>query len=283
MRQQCLLMILMLTCLSSHAQINVQSDSQGNPVLNTLDRSYMAGITIAQELLIDRYNKGVIVPNLLSIDDFMDGFNGIEQQLTAQSPDSLVEIIQNPKSKIKGYSRAIGSLTKLLTKAESIDPNGVKRGIRNYFGRTLKVNVEYATSVFYGRDISDDKGLFYPNYIGDNTEREGIKEAKEVTMPHMDGVDAKTYLNRIMGKLLKYPDMVYKKDKAKDMVVTIMFIIEKDGYISNYYVEKGSGNKLMDAEALHTIALLPKFEPAMADGEPYRCFFHLPFTFKPYQ
>mgnify|MGYP002719076136 FL=1 len=61
--------------------------------------------------------------------------------------------------------------------------------------------------------------------------------------------------------------------------VIVSFIIEKDGSISNAKVTKGVHESL-DKEALRVVSAMPNWKPGMQDGQPARCQFTLPVSFK---
>ncbi|CAM3589344.1 M56 family metallopeptidase [Flavobacterium gelidilacus] len=98
------------------------------------------------------------------------------------------------------------------------------------------------------------------------------------------GNDAKECFIRAMNDHIKthfnYPkEAVDKKVQGR---VTIMFQITKEGLIENLNV-KGTGNDnsyLLEEEAIKIIRLLPKFQPAMIEGEAVAVSYAQPIAFR---
>lgn len=60
--------------------------------------------------------------------------------------------------------------------------------------------------------------------------------------------------------------------------VSVMFIIEKDGSVSNIKITSGVHASL-DKEAIRIVSLFPKWIPGMQNGKPVKCQFVLPIPF----
>jgi TonB family protein len=60
--------------------------------------------------------------------------------------------------------------------------------------------------------------------------------------------------------------------------VTVQFIVEKDGSITNVHVVRGK-HPALDAEAKRVVSLMPKWNPGKNDGEPVRVTYNLPINF----
>ena len=83
--------------------------------------------------------------------------------------------------------------------------------------------------------------------------------------------------------LYKYIDksLTYPKSARQEKIngkVTVRFIIEKDGSVSNVKVEE-SLHPECDAEAVRIIQGMPKWKPGSQDGRPVKCQFLLPIAF----
>ena len=83
-------------------------------------------------------------------------------------------------------------------------------------------------------------------------------------------------LMKWLSKNIRYPEAAYRN--RIQGVVTVKFVIEKDGSVSGVSVLKGV-DKDLDAEAVRVVKRMPKWKPAW-DGKPVRSYFTLPITFK---
>ena len=80
-----------------------------------------------------------------------------------------------------------------------------------------------------------------------------------------------------LSKTIKYP--IEAQEKGSQGRVIIQFVIEKDGSITDAKVVRGV-DPLLDAEALRTINLSPKWKPGKQKGEPVRVKYTLPVIFR---
>jgi periplasmic protein TonB len=62
--------------------------------------------------------------------------------------------------------------------------------------------------------------------------------------------------------------------------VSVLFVIDKDGGISNVQVRGPKGGELLEKEAKRVIEKLPKFKPGMQRGKPVKVKYSQPITFK---
>ena len=69
------------------------------------------------------------------------------------------------------------------------------------------------------------------------------------------------------------------EEKAIDGRVTVAFIVELDGSISNIEVIE-SNHKKLNKMAANIVRQMPKLIPFKKDGQPARCTYHLPLRFK---
>lgn len=95
------------------------------------------------------------------------------------------------------------------------------------------------------------------------------------TMPEFPGGPIELY--NFLQKNLKYP--ITTSDFVFNGRTIIQFIVEKDGSITNPVVVR-SFDPLCDKAALQVIELMPRWKPAMLQGQPIRCKYTLPVTFK---
>ena len=75
---------------------------------------------------------------------------------------------------------------------------------------------------------------------------------------------------------MKYPS--YAKKNGIEGQVLVVFIVEKDGSISNAEVSWGVDPSL-DQEALRIVNKMPKWKPGKQGGSTVRVKFHLPIKF----
>lgn len=84
-------------------------------------------------------------------------------------------------------------------------------------------------------------------------------------------------LTNYLSRKLKYPKEARKaKIEGK---VTVQFVIERDGSISNVEIMKGVHQDL-DNEAMRVVKLMPKWKPGKQGGKEVRQSYALPLTFK---
>ena len=94
-------------------------------------------------------------------------------------------------------------------------------------------------------------------------------------LPSFPGGDAK--LREWIKKNMKYPS--YAKKNGIEGQVLVVFIVEKDGSISNAEVSWGVDPSL-DQEALRIVNKMPKWKPGTQHGRTIRVKYRLPINFK---
>jgi TonB family protein len=85
--------------------------------------------------------------------------------------------------------------------------------------------------------------------------------------------------NKMMAYLMK--ELVYPqvdKEKGNSGTVYLTFMVEKDGSITDIKILRGV-SETIDAEAIRVVKKMPKFIPAMHDGEPIRMQWSMPLKF----
>lgn len=93
-------------------------------------------------------------------------------------------------------------------------------------------------------------------------------------LPSFPGGDTK--LREWIKKNMKYPS--YAKNNGIEGQVLVVFIVEKDGSISNAEVSWGVDPRL-DQEALRIVNKMPKWKPGTQNGVAMRVKYRLPITF----
>lgn len=78
-------------------------------------------------------------------------------------------------------------------------------------------------------------------------------------------------------KYLRYPAAAkFKNEQGR---VIVKFIVDENGEIRDAVVIRGVSPSL-DAEALRVINLMPKWKPAISEGETVRVYYTLPIVFR---
>jgi periplasmic protein TonB len=80
-----------------------------------------------------------------------------------------------------------------------------------------------------------------------------------------------------VGKNIKYPDLARRLDIEGR--VTVQFIVEKDGSLTDIKVLKGIGGGC-DEEALRVIGMAPRWHPGLQSRRPVRVRMSLPLVFR---
>jgi len=93
--------------------------------------------------------------------------------------------------------------------------------------------------------------------------------------PQFPGGDAAMYA--WLGNNIIYPAAA-SEDGASGKV-TVAFVVEKDGRISNVRVVRGK-HPALDAEALRVVKKMPKWTPGRNNGQPVRVTYNLPVNFQ---
>jgi len=82
---------------------------------------------------------------------------------------------------------------------------------------------------------------------------------------------------KFLSKNLRYPDMAI--DQHIQGKVWVSFIIEADGTLSHFKVERGVGYGL-DEEAMRVLKMAPAWKPGIQNGQPVRVQYTIPINFQ---
>ena len=93
----------------------------------------------------------------------------------------------------------------------------------------------------------------------------------------LNSADPAQFLQKWVYQYLKYPDSAVRNGIQGR--VTVEFIIEKDGKVSNVRVVKGVSDEL-DAEAVKVISASPKWKAGKVNGNKVRTSISIPVEFK---
>lgn len=99
--------------------------------------------------------------------------------------------------------------------------------------------------------------------------------SKSEVPPEFPG--GKTAMERYIAKVMRYPESA--RAAKQEGVVLISFIVEKDGKLSTFTLEKGVEIPL-NQEAMHVLMNMPNWKPGMHNGAPVRVRCEFPVTFK---
>ena len=101
-----------------------------------------------------------------------------------------------------------------------------------------------------------------------------------------DGDEILTVAERMpsfKGNMAMWINQNLRKPGSRDGVdkqgrVVVKLVIEKDGSVSNPVLVRRL-SRPYDREALRVVRSMPKWNPAMNNGKPVRCYFTIPVTF----
>jgi len=82
---------------------------------------------------------------------------------------------------------------------------------------------------------------------------------------------------KFLSKNLRFPAQAQEAGKGGRVFVS--FVIEKDGRLSDFSVQKGAGHG-MDEEALRVLKLAKPWKPGMQNGQPVRVRYVIPLNFQ---
>jgi len=126
------------------------------------------------------------------------------------------------------------------------------------------------------QDLAVDAGKYGGTYTG-----EGVVEDEEVPvliaeeMPKFQGGDINTF-RKWCQENLKYPPIA--ADNGVQGRVSLSFVIERDGSVSNVKVMRGA-DKELDNAAIKIISSSPKWAPGKNRGKAVRVTYNMPIDF----
>ena len=139
----------------------------------------------------------------------------------------------------------------------------------------------YSLVAYHCDDKSEQSALYRASPLNMQAESQLVtQDGKEKNtniddeLPSFPGGDAK--LREWIKKNMKYPS--YAKNNGIEGQVLVVFIVEKDGSISNAEVSWGVDPSL-DQEALRIVNKMPKWKPGTQNGVAMRVKYRLPITF----
>ena len=104
--------------------------------------------------------------------------------------------------------------------------------------------------------------------------KEKVYEKCEV-LPEYPGGQLAMY--KFLSENQKYPEEAIKRGEEGRVLVS--FVVEKDGSLTNFKVEKHA-TPTLDKVAVETVKKMPKWQPGKNNGQAVRSYFNLPVTFR---
>jgi len=157
-----------------------------------------------------------------------------------------------------------------VTPAENIESvasiNSPSARLIEHFG-LCSLNVDHGLTIITTRGALNPKpkGLF----------ADEVFVVLEVIPSFPRGIEA---LHRFMRENIVFP--AEAREQGIQGTVFVMFIVERDGTISNVSVSRGIGGGA-DEEAVRVVSMMPKWTPGQHRGENVRVRFSLPVRFCP--
>ena len=213
-------------------------------------------------------NAGVEQQNVnLSTEDFEDE---IIEDIILNEPEPEPEII--PEEETTATQSATTLLLvdevnkeKEIKKADDIMENAATIGAKDVDGA---LDLEKAAVI---DKVVEEK----PKEVAKPKEEGPVNMAMVEQKPEFPGGTAAMY--KWLGDNINYPTAA-----AEDGVqgkVTVAFVVEKDGRITNVQVVRGK-HPALDKEAMRVVKAMPKWTPGRNNGQPVRVIYNLPVTFK---
>ena len=223
--------------------------------------------------------------DIFIIHDIMPEFPGGDDALI----QFLMDNIKYPKENLQG--RAVvgfvieidGSITDVEVLRSSRHPVLDKEAIRVI---KLMPNWTYGTSkgkparvrmripvTFALEDEESEKNTLEEMQVDTICSRDVVDE-----LPEFPG-GMKLY-NNFLFENLRYP--LSAKKAGMEGQVMVVFVIEKDGSVTNFDIQESSGHSVLDEEALRVARLMPKWKPAKYQGMAVRIKDQMSISFKLY-
>lgn len=83
-------------------------------------------------------------------------------------------------------------------------------------------------------------------------------------------------LSAFIVKNLRYPYEPFHEQR----LVTVKFIVEKDGSLSNLHILRSGGHLYFDKEVLRLVKSMPKWVSGLHNGNPVRVYCAFPVNFR---
>jgi protein TonB len=185
---------------------------------------------------------------------------GAEKQPQTQEPQDLKTINYSGDIKPSNDIKAI-DLPDLKSIETSIISNVDQSGTEASAGLNASTSDNKGKGNGTGEGVKDGNDL---NYAG----------TVEIMPEFVGGMDAWA---KFLGKNLRYP--IQARDEGIQGRVTVSFVVEKNGELSNVKVLRGIGYGC-DEEAIRVIKKSPFWKPGFQNGRPVRVSYVMPIVFR---
>ena len=153
---------------------------------------------------------------------------------------------------------------------EMKDMDDIKEDTRT-LGNTDKEGIEDLSKQTIIETVVEKK----PEPVVEKKDEGPINMAMVEQKPSFPGGDAE--MMKWLGNNIVYPPVAAEEGVSGK--VTVQFIVEKDGSVSNVKVVRGK-HPALDAEAVRVVKKMPRWTPGRNNGAPVRVTYMLPVTFK---
>lgn len=166
--------------------------------------------------------------------------------------------------------------------------------VNQYVPVRMEIMVEFNPSIYYGRHperrpkpvervkqvpVNKTIGIDTAPRQAETTKSEEPEKVYNVAMvevkPSFPGGDGAMY--SWLAQHINYPAAA--AEEGVQGRVTVQFVVEKDGSITNVKVIRGR-NPELDKEAVRVVKAMPKWTPAQNNGKVVSCNYSMPVTFK---
>jgi len=166
------------------------------------------------------------------------------------------------------------AVTELIIK-EEVDKEKEQKNVEDILDNTAALGAKDAKGIedvnkeAVRHEVVEEKPVEKPKDEGP------VNVAMVEQKPSFPGGDAA--MMKWLGENISYPAAA--SEEGVEGRVTVQFIVEKDGSVSNVIVVRGK-HPALDAEAVRVVKKMPKWTPGRNNGQPVRVTYNLPVTFR---
>jgi protein TonB len=166
------------------------------------------------------------------------------------------------------------AVTELIIK-EEVDKEKEQKNVEDILDNTAALGAKDAKGIedvnkeAVRHEVVEEKPVEKPKDEGP------VNVAMVEQKPSFPGGDAA--MMKWLGENISYPAAA--SEEGVEGRVTVQFIVEKDGSVTNVIVVRGK-HPALDAEAVRVVKKMPKWTPGRNNGQPVRVTYNLPVTFR---
>ena len=217
--------------------------------ISGLVSTFIFMVLVITPIVLDYFEKPLSYNDMMPMMEFYSLNPPSDDELNA-----LAKSMSTPPPPVESAPVIVDSVPKVEKKVEEIKPEPDQE-------------VQKPDSV-PGSDGGNDKQGTGP---GDDT---GIYTTIDV-YPRFPGGDPVRFA--FLRSQIHYPEAAIKA--GIQGVVSVLFVIEKNGSVSNVEVTKGIGGGC-DEEAIRVVKIMPSWEPGKRSGRPVRVMVKMPIVFR---